>query len=473
MKRKVAVLAILCVIGGVLFLSGFLIAEHKWPPYGRLSRQEDRLQHALLGEEKPKVETGQIDTVFLSLATKSIPVPVTGTTEGGGLTQFGKDLLLMTGGGEFFFIQGENVQPVGIQVPSNHRAEYEADAKKPESAGMAFVFEWMRYLDTLFVEDQGQRWLYMSFIDYNSQSRCYSESIVRLDVSALGDNPAGWQIKAEAWQPVFRTSPCLPLKRAMRAMEGHVSGGRLEWDPAIRKLYFSVGDFHWDGNYNLEGIEVPKLVSQDPAYDYGKILRIDPRSGIKEVVSLGNRNAQGLLLGKDGRLWSTEHGPRGGDELNVIKEGRNYGWPLVTYGTNYNGLPWTTSPQSGQHEGFEHPLYAWVPSMGISDLTMASGMDPNWDGDLLVGFLAGEVVHRLRMFEGRVIYAEPIPIGHRVRDILQLPEGVLAIWTDSFRLILLRKSKRTLQRCLYPRRCRKWICRQSAGRQSKWPWRAA
>jgi aldose sugar dehydrogenase len=205
-------------------------------------------------------------------------------------------------------------------------------------------------------------------------------------------------------------------------------------------MYFSVGDFHWDGVYNRDGNSDPKLISQDPDYEYGKIFRINPDDGSHETVSIGNRNAQGLLVRKDGSLWETEHGPKGGDELNIIKPGRNYGWPLATYGTRYDGLPWTSARQYGRHDGFEQPLYAWVPSMGISDLIEVDNLDSSWDGDLLVAFLGGQALYRLRIIEGRVVFAEPISVNERVRDILQLPDGTIALWTDSYKLMFLKKA---------------------------------
>src|SRR5690606_20418787 len=163
------------------------------------------------------------------------------------------------------------------------------------------------------------------------------------------------------------------------------------------------------------------------------------------------RNPPGLLPLPDGTLWSTERAPRGGDELNLLTRGGNYGWPYRTLGTRYSSLPWPLSPTNGRHDSdpqFIAPVYAWVPSVGIGGLDRVAGFDAAWDGDLLVASMRAETLFRLRITEGRVQYAEPIVMRDRVRQVLQMPDGVIALWTDSRRVLLLRPAaaSRTLLR---------------------------
>jgi len=438
MKKMVLLVAAAGAAAGALFLGGFYVAEQKWFPHRWVKRAEARVARMIA--EPAAVETREISTNFVRLTVKAVRVPGESPMTGGGIAEVGRDVLLMTGDGSFFVVRGEAVQSADIRVPPNGREAYEAAARTPELAGMTHVFDWMRYHDLLYIERDAGRSLFVTYTEYRPDDRCYSTAVARLDVPASGAEPSRWQAGADAWRVIFRTRPCLPLKRVLRAMEAHMAGGRMAWDPAAQRVILASGDYHWDGVYNADGVAPPRLLSQDPHADYGKVLQIDPDTGAAEHISLGHRNMQGLLLRKDGSLWAAEHGPRGGDELNLVKPQRNYGWPLVTYGTRYNGLPWPSAQQYGRHDGFEQPVHAWIPSMGISSLTEIENMDPSWDGDLLVAFLAGQTLHRVRIADGRTVFSEPVPVGERIRDVLQLSGGVIALWTDSRKLLFLSRA---------------------------------
>ncbi len=99
----------------------------------------------------------------------------------------------------------------------------------------------------------------------------------------------------------------------------------------------------------------------------GKLLLVDTERRTAEVYSKGHRNAQGLLVHSSGILWATEHGPRGGGELNRIERGANYGYPLVSYGRDYRDRVWLYSREQGRHDGFVKPVFTWLPSLGISN----------------------------------------------------------------------------------------------------------
>lgn len=152
------------------------------------------------------------------------------------------------------------------------------------------------------------------------------------------------------------------------------------------------------------------------------------------IWSFGHRNPQGLTLGLDGRLWETEHGPRGGDELNQVLKGRNYGWPVVSFGINYDGRPFKTPwPEGKLADGGEDdvvmPVDRWMPSVAACGLDVVRpGPDgeqfPMWKGDLVAGGLAGETVDRIRLKEGKVEEREEIVHGlGRVRDVVTGPDG--------------------------------------------------
>lgn len=180
---------------------------------------------------------------------------------------------------------------------------------------------------------------------------------------------------------------------------------------------------------------------QDTFSHLGKIIRINTDGSAPDdnpfvdgggdplVYSYGHRNPQGLDLGADGEIYMHEHGPKGGDELNRIVAGANYGWPAVTYGENYSGAyvsPLTEAP------GVEQPMHYWVPSIGPSGLVAYSGdMFPEWQGDFLVGALVDSEV-RLLDVEGDTITESPLfsELGARIRDIRQGPAGEIYLLTD-------------------------------------------
>jgi glucose/arabinose dehydrogenase len=146
---------------------------------------------------------------------------------------------------------------------------------------------------------------------------------------------------------------------------------------------------------------------------------------VKSIFSYGNRNPQGLAQHPEtGELWEVEHGPRGGDELNVIRSGRNYGWPVITYGMNYDGTPMTSLTAN---EGMEQPVTYWTPSLGIGAIAFYRGDKfPDWKNQIFITALAYEEVRRLVVEGGKVTHQEVLFKGvGRVRDIVSGPDGYL------------------------------------------------
>jgi glucose/arabinose dehydrogenase len=196
--------------------------------------------------------------------------------------------------------------------------------------------------------------------------------------------------------------------------------------------------------------------AQDLGTHIGKIVRITKegkapadnpfvgREGaLPEIWSLGHRNVQGATLHPaTGQLWVHEHGPRGGDEINLPRAGRNYGWPVITFGREYHG------PAIGEgtaKPGMEQPVHYWVPSIAPSGMVFYGGeLMPAWKGQLFVGALAAKQVARLDIDDdGKVKSEERIPIGERVRDVREGPDGALYLLTDedAGRLLRLAPAK--------------------------------
>jgi glucose/arabinose dehydrogenase len=210
-------------------------------------------------------------------------------------------------------------------------------------------------------------------------------------------------------------------------------GSRFVFDQGY--LYFSIGE------------RGQKDDAQDISRPNGKVHRIFDDGRVPEdnpfvgkagalptIWSYGHRNPQGLA--KDpatGLLYDAEHGPRGGDELNVVQKGRNYGWPVITYGMNYDGTPMTDLTAK---EGMEQPVTYWVPSIAVSAIAFYTGSKfPQWKGQLFLGALAQEELRRLVLKDGKVTHQEVLfkNVG-RVRDVVDGPDGYLYVTFDGGRV---------------------------------------
>ena len=215
-------------------------------------------------------------------------------------------------------------------------------------------------------------------------------------------------------------------------------GGRLAWLPD-KTLLLTTGD----------GFDFREK-AQDRTTHFGKIIRMNengepakdnPYREYPYIYSYGHRNSQGLAVSKKGIIFQHEHGPKGGDEVNVIGPGQNYGWPITTHGLDYNGA--YVSPFR-EMQGLTQPLYIWTPSIAPSGLAIYEGeLFPNWQGNLFVGALNDKNVKRLVLNKNRVIIEEEAlfnEIGNRVRDIRVSPRGEIYIITDGEKGALFRVS---------------------------------
>jgi glucose/arabinose dehydrogenase len=185
--------------------------------------------------------------------------------------------------------------------------------------------------------------------------------------------------------------------------------------------------------------------AQNLANHLGKIVRIRPdgsvppdnpfvsRTGAKpEIWSYGHRNSQGAAINpQTGKLWEHEHGPRGGDEINIPEAGKNYGWPVIGYGIDYDG---SKIHESTQKAGMEQPIKYWVPSIAPSGMAFYTGdLFPAWRGSLFVGALAGQILVRLELKGDTVGSEERLlrTLNERIRDVRMGPDGALWLATDN------------------------------------------
>jgi glucose/arabinose dehydrogenase len=223
----------------------------------------------------------------------------------------------------------------------------------------------------------------------------------------------------------------LLYKATPNTKKGQHWGSRIVFDQEGH-LYFGVGD---RGNRDVN----PQDISRDGGKIYrlnidGSIPKDNPfvgKENAKEAVfSYGHRNPQGMVTHpKTGEIWEHEHGPKGGDEINIIKPGVNYGWPTITYGINYSGTPITDKTSM---PNMAQPFYYWVPSIGPSGMAFSSsGVYPDWTDNLFAGSLKFEYLERLVIENNKVVKREKVldKIG-RVRNIVEGPDGYLYVGVE-------------------------------------------
>lgn len=173
--------------------------------------------------------------------------------------------------------------------------------------------------------------------------------------------------------------------------------------------------------------------AQDRGSDLGKIIHLSAEGQLLggRFHTLGHRNILGLAFAPDGRLWATEMGPRGGDELNLIEAGRNYGWPLVSYGSHYSGKP---IPDEHRGKGFSEPKLWWNPSIAPAGMIIYSGdLFPQWKGDAIFGALVGQALIRADIDGANARKAEQWDMGARIREVEQGPRGEVYLLEDGER----------------------------------------
>jgi glucose/arabinose dehydrogenase len=261
------------------------------------------------------------------------------------------------------------------------------------------------------------RQVFLSYSEERGEGRA-GTSVMRARLNSAGTG-------LEAPRVIFRQEP--------------THTGRNHWGSRIAfdregNLFVTLGD-----RFDL------REQAQNPANHIGKIVRITPdgrpapnnpyldREGARpEIWSLGHRNIQAAALHpQTGELWTVEHGARGGDEVNIPKAGKNYGWPIISYGVDYSGAK---IGQGTAKPGLEQPVYHWDPSIAPSGMAFYTGDKfPAWRGSILIGALAGELVSRLETKGNRVTGEERIlrELGERIRDVRQGPDGYVYLLTDS------------------------------------------
>jgi glucose/arabinose dehydrogenase len=219
------------------------------------------------------------------------------------------------------------------------------------------------------------------------------------------------------------TKPCVPISAVQ-----HTSGRFAVIDK--NTAYVTIGDLGY-----------PQISDRKKRGDLGSIFKVSAKSVVK--VSQGHRNAQGIVLFNNKDLLAAEHGPRGGDEINLIKQGSDYGWPFVTYGQPYGAGDYVKPTKTGTHAGFVEPLTYWVPSIAPTELVqLPSEGWGQWSNQLILGTLREKSLVFLKLDQKlAVVDQQIVDVGERIRDLEVLPNGVAVATADSGQLLLISLAK--------------------------------
>jgi cytochrome c2 len=374
----------------------------------------------LRGTSPAAVTERKIETALLPLKLTSGSLAGVGGIKagnGGGLARAGTDIIVADRRGAFAVWETSRkvIRALALPPPPDNIAAYSAQlAARQQTVAVSF-----RIHDIEAVTTGDQVTLFMAHETFLITEQTTALAVSRITLSKPSLEPV------TPWANVYTSPPLFA-----EGYDGYGSGGRILVEGG--KLLLTVGDYRQD-TVTLKS----EPVAQNPATDFGKIISIDLATKAVTRLSMGHRNPQGLVRAADGTLYATEHGPQGGDKLNRIEAGRNYGWPYFTYGTNHGSYDWPPA-KSAPPGNYTGPIFAFTPSIGISNLIEVTSFDPAWRGDLLVASLNYSTLYRLRLDDNRrVVYREDIAIGQRIRDLVELPGGRIVMWTDAGNLLTL------------------------------------
>ena len=344
-------------------------------------------------------EDGSVEVAF---TTRSISAAVTGggNTRGPALAVMKDDTVLLGGGrtgGELltFNKDGKTLRKLGSFIPSNRRI---VDSR--------FAINDIAVLS----ENSATAKLLISYPRLGAGRSCVEIAVDEL----VYDRKKQKATFVSNW---FITKPCVPISAVQH------TAGRFELIDK-KSVYVTFGDL----GYSL-------ISDRAKRGDLGSIFKLTASSASK--ISEGHRNPQGIILYDKTHLLAAEHGPRGGDELNLIKKGSDYGWPFVSYGQPYGGGDYVRPGKTGSHAGYLEPIKYWVPSIAPTELVQLPETGwGSWGRSLVLGTLREEVLVFIKLNDKLAVTEDiQVDIGDRIRDLEVLSSGALLATTDSGKLI--------------------------------------
>ena len=421
------------------------------------SDQIQALKDIIKNEKVDKNQDVNINSAYYSLNLKKFKIPV--YSKYGGIEKINNKIYYLSGDLNFYQLKKNKVNKkydfisLPIKKIPNNKDKF-LEKNNPILGKKAWKFFGAKDILIEKFKSFENKVLIISSLNYYEDEDCYDLSVFFTEII----NENSFQISE--WKKIFSSEMCLNinLTKKPKFAAGSAGGRIVKFDE--ENILLSIGDFYADG------VNGPML-SQDLNNDYGKIFKININNKKHEIYSYGHRNPQGLYIDKNKNIFSTEHGPRGGDEMNLVKVNNNYGWPYATFGTNYksynayakdinkteNNLKrtWPIDKTNNTHDDYTKPIFSWGNTFGVSNLIVYENKYfDKWNKNIIVSSLAGKQLARFvyDYDNNSILYLENILINKRIRDIISLENGNIVLLTDigneiteHAEIILLSKSE--------------------------------
>ena len=393
----------------ISFYSGAYTFYHKIFPFNATSKVNEKVTF--------------LETAYNDIEKKSYNTP--NYSKYGAIDFLDDQLIYIQGDGQIFLFQDTNNNFKFKKIESKklpiNRDEFIKQYEKVHGKARLKNFFGVRDMMIKKFDLFKNTSLIISTLDYDVEKDCYKISLL---INEFVDDD---KIKLDDWKKIYSSKQCLNLNMNKKKQFYLAdSGGRIvKYDE--NNILLTIGNFGGDGYYSS------LIHAQNLNNDYGKIIKVNLKDYSNEIFTFGHRNPQGLFLVDKDNIFSTEHGPKGGDELNLIIKGKNYGWPFATYGTDYFKKFSETDKTNNSHDGFEKPIFSWGHTWAISQLIVYKGnYFDKWNGNIVTSSLAAQTLTRMVFNEEKksIIYFENIPIGKRIRDIIEAPNGEIVLLTD-------------------------------------------
>jgi glucose/arabinose dehydrogenase len=364
----------------------------------------------------------KISSVYGTLALKEYKLPFEDGYPSGSFEKLNKNqFIFISKCGDVYFSNLDFTKPDGELVlvkPAKALSKYipGGDESTDESSSKKVVYckDLSGVKDSLIVKNS----LYIAYTTWDEQNNGARLAVSEFDLDLVNS------------EVTFKREIYLSRPAVKEPFLGHQVGGKMALGENENTLYLAIGDF-----------SKPDKV-QDKTTSLGKVIKIDLKSLNAEVYATGFRSPNGGLFydHETNELWLNDHGPRGGDEINLVKRGKNYGWPIVSYGTIYerDGIGGYYGNKFNNHEGYEKPAMTFVPSIGIGPIAKyaSTGKNDYWDNDYFVAGMGSMTLLRIRKEGANLVYAEPVLTGYRIRAIKIDPDGTFYLKTDHNQLLI-------------------------------------
>lgn len=425
LNYKIFLLSIFCFIFGAVFF------YYQIFPFNYETKNFLKKNISFVTKKKSLPEN--IESLYYKINLKKINLP--SKSRYGGIDFLDKNNLVFVDGEGRIFIYNNNHKKF-IQK-TNSLSEKIIKNKK---SFINYYNEQKNNINLLFsVKDihvnhfNGIKFIFFSSNFFDEKLKCHKINLYRSEIILAP------KIEFKEVELIYSTKDCLKKDLTPSlGFAGGSAGGRI-FKLDEENILLTTGDF------SADGVNGP-ILSQDMNSHFGKVIKINIFNRENNIFSSGHRNPQGLFIDKNKNIFLTEHGPRGGDELNLIFENKNYGWPFATYGVNYSSHPkynfkyednyhyeWSLDKYNNNHQYYEKPLFTWGPKYAVSNLLMYSGKKfKKWKKKIIVSTLYSKQLTLLSydVKNNKIFSTENIYINKRIRDIIESPSGDIYLMTE-------------------------------------------